>query len=168
MIAPQDTEPVSRVWAEQLDARQIIPELYDELLNRAITHRTEFLKRGENPPALTVELLIAMFDKYRSEKRAEYSKRFPTQGRWEQSEALILGTEKRTLPDGTDAPLMFEHLITEAAYRFNREFESFDELREFVAEEKRLRPERKQQFWIDANLPGEISFPRREAVFTNA
>src|SRR6185369_2667937 len=54
LLGPKETEPLASVWAEQLDRHHVPPELYDEMLSRAIEHRLWFLRKSEEPPALTV------------------------------------------------------------------------------------------------------------------
>jgi hypothetical protein len=68
MISPKDAEPVCAVWIEQFDRHHILPELYETLMNNAIDTRTKRLQEGENPPSLTVELLIAEFLRYKEIK----------------------------------------------------------------------------------------------------
>lgn len=72
MISPKDAEPIARVWLEQLDRYNIAPELYEMLLNRCIDRRASVLKESGQPPALTVELFLAEFDKYKSEIKTKF------------------------------------------------------------------------------------------------
>jgi len=68
MLGPAETAPLAVVWAEQLDRFNVPPAIYDELLNRAIDYRRKALLSGsEFIPALSVELFLAMFEKYQTE-----------------------------------------------------------------------------------------------------
>jgi hypothetical protein len=154
MLAPGDTEPVSRVWAHQLDRYEVAPELYDSLLDRAIDHRLQFLKAGEQPPALTIELLLTMFEGYRAEKRAEYNKLFP-QSQWHWREEQVASGELQP-PRTPDGEPYFTSLLAEAETRHKRPFKDFEEFQSFVRIRLESRPEQQRQFWLAAYLPSEI------------
>lgn len=69
LLGPTETAPLASVWAHELDRHHVPPELYDEMLSRAIDHRLWFLRKSEDPPALTVELIIMMYERYWQEQQ---------------------------------------------------------------------------------------------------
>jgi len=73
MVSPKDAEPVARVWLEQLDRFDVHPALYSRLLDDAINHRLNFLNEGQQPPALTVELLLVMFKRHKNDTNQKVS-----------------------------------------------------------------------------------------------
>lgn len=71
LLSPKDTEPLASAWIGQLDRKNVSPQLYDSLLDMAVDRRVKAIRDGENPPPLTVELLLACYEKYRVEKMRE-------------------------------------------------------------------------------------------------
>jgi hypothetical protein len=69
LLPPMETEPIALIWAEQFERFGVEPAAYNEIVNRAIDHRLWFLRKGEKPPELTIELLVMVYQQYRSEQR---------------------------------------------------------------------------------------------------
>ncbi len=69
LLGPKETEPIAMIWAEQFERFGVEPAAYNEIVNRAIDHRLWFLRKGEKPPELTIELLVMVYQQYRSEQR---------------------------------------------------------------------------------------------------
>jgi hypothetical protein len=61
ILTPAETKDAARVWLYQLKRHKVPTVYYQEILDRAIDHRIMHLAKGEKPPMLSVELLLAMF-----------------------------------------------------------------------------------------------------------
>ena len=67
MLGPNEVKHLAAVWDEQLERKGVPEELFDDLINRAVDHRLGFLRRGEQAPTISIELILAMYLDYRSE-----------------------------------------------------------------------------------------------------
>lgn len=67
ILGPAETKPVAEIWDEQLERKKVPTALFGELLNRAIDHRLWSLSRGERAPEFSIELILAMYDRYRAD-----------------------------------------------------------------------------------------------------
>jgi hypothetical protein len=67
MLTPQETAPIAAVWDRQLERHDVPEQLFDVLLDRAVDARLSALARGDAIPAFSVELILQVFAKYRTE-----------------------------------------------------------------------------------------------------
>jgi len=67
MLSPKEVIPLAAVWDEQLERKNVPEILFDELANKAVDHRLNFIRRGEQAPTISIELILAMFLEYEAE-----------------------------------------------------------------------------------------------------
>ncbi len=103
MLGPKETAPLAVIWAEQLDRFNISPRLYDRLLNDCVDFRRRALLDGkEFIPGFSVELFLAMFDRYKQKEMESSSnlrrKIYRIEQELEMAERVLIG------PDGEEFP----------------------------------------------------------------
>lgn len=69
MLGPSETAPLAAIWDRQLERHGVPEHLFDALLDRAVDARLAALKRGEDAPQFSVELILQVYEQYKSENR---------------------------------------------------------------------------------------------------
>jgi hypothetical protein len=64
---PKDAKLMASAWKEQLDRYGVSYKLYDKLVDLSVDHRKRQILAGMQPTALTVELMLACFERYRAD-----------------------------------------------------------------------------------------------------
>jgi hypothetical protein len=73
LLDKDDMKLMAAAWKQQLDRRGVAPQLYVKMVQMAIDHRTFQIEGGAaQPTPLTVELLLAMFERYKREIYDKY------------------------------------------------------------------------------------------------
>lgn len=130
-----DAKLMASAWKEQLDRKGVDHRLYDELINMAIDHRTRQIGKGRAPTPLTVELMLACFEAYKTDV---YNKRRQTQQIYnnirsvvERVKAGVLHSEiamAHLLSTGTESDeeiTDFDELATRISERYEQKLEGF-------------------------------------------
>jgi hypothetical protein len=91
MLPPDEVVHLAAVWDEQLIRKGVPESLFDELVNRTVDHRLAFMRRGEQAPAISIELILAVFETYREEVFRSLS---GAENRLESAERYLLQIEE--------------------------------------------------------------------------
>jgi predicted Zn-dependent peptidase len=121
MLSPKEVIPLAAVWDEQLERKNVPEILFDELANKAVDHRLTFIRRGEQAPTISIELILAMFLEY----EAEVTRELDTAERIYKNESEY----RARLIEAKDDPGDREKSLKAAKY-FGNNFTSFDEVLE--------------------------------------
>lgn len=119
MLSPKEVIPLAAVWDEQLERKNVPESLFDELANKAVDHRLSFIRRGEQAPTISIELILAMFLEY----EAEVSRELHSAENRYRSESEYL----ERLTEAKNDPAEMESSVNAAKY-YGNDFATFDEV----------------------------------------
>ena len=119
MLSPKEVIPLAAVWDEQLERKNVPEILFDELANKAVDHRLNFIRRGEQAPTISIELILAMFLEY----EAEVTRELDTAERIYKNESEY----RARLIEAKDDPADREMSLKAAKY-YGNDFVTFEEV----------------------------------------
>lgn len=74
MLGPDEVVHLAAIWDEQLERKQVPESIFDDLVNLIVDHRLAFLQRGEHPPTVSIELILAVFLEHQQIARHKWSR----------------------------------------------------------------------------------------------
>lgn len=119
MLSPKEVIPLAAVWDEQLERKGIPEILFDELANKAVDHRLNFIRRGEQAPTISIELILAMFLEYNFEVTQEL---LAAERRYERESEYL-----KRLNEASNDPAEMQSSINAANY-YGNDFSTFEEV----------------------------------------